>query len=76
MKSLRLSLALIAAAFALSALARAEESKPAAAPAGCCKKAAAAGKECAHTCCAASAKDKKNCEKCGGKNEAPSEKTM
>ena len=73
MKSLRLSLALIVAAFAFSNLARAEEPKPAPAgkPAKCCEKAAAEGKSCTHGCCAEAAKEGKNCEKCGGKNEQP-----
>ena len=74
MKSLRISLALVVAAFALSNLARAEDSKPAA-PAGkvakCCEKAAAEGKTCTHGCCIEAAKDGKNCEKCGGENEQP-----
>ncbi|MDF3056941.1 MAG: hypothetical protein K0R17_1156 [Rariglobus sp.] len=70
MKSLRLPLALLVAAFAFSNLARAEDPKPALAgePAACCKKNAEAGKACPHGCCATAAKDDKNCEKCGGKN--------
>lgn len=72
MKSLRFSLALIVAAFALSNLARAEDSKPAPAgePGKCCAKAAADGQTCTHGCCTAATKEGKHCEKCGGKNEA------
>ena len=69
MKSLRLSLTLLVAAFAFSHLARAEDPKPAAdKPAKCCAKSAAEGKSCTHECCSTAAKDGKNCEKCGGKN--------
>jgi len=74
MKTLRLPLALVIAAFAFSSLAQADETKPAGKPAKCCVKAAAEGKTCTHDCCAEAAKDGKNCEKCGGKNEAKSEK--
>lgn len=74
MKTLRLSLALIAASFAFVTLSQAEDSKPAGKPAKCCEKAAADGKACTHSCCAAAAKDGKNCEKCGGKNETKAEK--
>ncbi|CAM2948682.1 hypothetical protein [Rariglobus hedericola] len=76
MKTLRLSLALIVASFAFANLVRSEETKPAGKPAKCCEKAAAEGKSCTHGCCAANAKDDKNCEKCGGKNEAKAEKAM
>jgi hypothetical protein len=78
MKTLRLSLALIAASFAFAGLAQAHDhakpEAPAGTPAGCCKKAAAADKACTHGCCTTAAKDGKNCEKCGGKNEAKAEK--
>lgn len=75
MKTLRISFALVVAAFAASSLVRAESSKPAGEPAACCKKAADAGKACAHGCCVTAAKESKNCEKCGGKNEAKTDKT-
>jgi hypothetical protein len=69
------ALILIAAAsFAFAPLAQAEDAKPAGTPAACCKKAAAADKACTHGCCTEAAKTAKNCEKCGGKNEASSEK--
>jgi hypothetical protein len=74
MKTLRFSLALIAASFAVTHLARAEDAKPAGTPAACCKKAAAADKACTHGCCTEAAKTAKNCEKCGGKNEVKTEK--
>lgn len=75
MKTLRLSLALVAMSFAFAGLVRAEAEKTSpGAPAGCCKKAAAADKTCTHGCCTAASKDGKNCEKCGGKNEAKAEK--
>ena len=35
----------------------------------CCEKAKAEGKECAHKCCVAAAKDGKVCEKCNPKKE-------
>jgi hypothetical protein len=75
MKTLRFSLALIAASFAFAYLARAEDAKPVGTPAGSCKKAAAAAeKACTHGCCTDAAKTAKNCEKCGGKNEIKTEK--
>lgn len=76
MKTLRLSLALIVSAFAFSSLVQADEAKPAGKPAKCCEKAAKDGKTCTHDCCADAAKDGKKCEKCGGKNEAKTEKAM
>lgn len=76
MKTLRPLFALVVAACAFSSLAQADEIKPAGKPAKCCVKAAAEGKTCTHDCCAEAAKDGKNCEKCGGKNEVKSEKTM
>ena len=53
-----------------SPVSRAEDAKPAAAPAKCCVKAEKAGKTCDHECCEEAAKEHKNCEKCGGTNEA------
>ena len=35
----------------------------------CCKTASDKGETCSHKCCVASAKDGKECEKCGGKGE-------
>lgn len=60
--------------FVFASLAQAEDAKSAADKAGCCKKAAAADKACSHACCVTAAKESKNCEKCGGKSEAKSEK--
>lgn len=72
MKSLRYSLALVAASFALTSFVQAESSPTAdsapAKPAKCCVQAAADSKECTHGCCVTAAKETKNCEKCGGKN--------
>jgi hypothetical protein len=74
MKTLRISFALVVAAFAASSLVQAEQSKPAGEAAACCKKAAEANKACPHGCCVTAAKETKNCEKCGGKNEAKTDK--
>lgn len=74
MKTLRITLVLAIASFAT--LVRAEDAKPAGAPAGCCKKAAVAEKACTHGCCVAAAKEQKNCEKCGGKNAPKTEHAM
>lgn len=78
MKSLRYSLALIAASFALTSFVQAESSpnadSPTAKPAKCCVKAAADSKECTHACCTTAAKETKNCEKCGGKNTPSNDK--
>ncbi len=52
-----------------SPLIRAEEPKTET-KAKCCVKAEKAGETCKHECCAEAAKDHKNCEKCGGTNEA------
>jgi len=68
-------LAIAAASLAFAPLAQAETTKPSGAPAGCCKKAAASEKACGHGCCVTAAKDGKNCEKCGGKNESKAETT-
>lgn len=75
MKTLRLSLAFIAASFAFAGLAQADDHTPAGKPAKCCEKSSAEGKSCTHGCCVEAAKGSKNCEKCGGKNAARSEKT-
>lgn len=48
---------------------KAEEAKPNAGKAACCIKAEANEGNCQHGCCVAAAKDGRNCEKCGGKNE-------
>lgn len=77
MKTLRLSLALVVAAFAFSSLAQAADApKSDSKPGKCCEKATKDGKTCTHGCCTEAAKDGKNCEKCGGKNEAKTEKAM
>ena len=53
-----------------SSVSRAEEAKHEGTKAKCCVKAEKAGEACKHECCEAAAKDHKNCEKCGGTNEA------
>jgi len=69
MKLLRL-LPILALGLVLSySTARAEDAKPAGAPAKCCVKAEKDGKACEHECCVAAAKEHKNCERCGGANE-------
>ncbi len=47
---------------------------PASQKAKCDLKAEKAGKTCDHACCVASAKEGKNCEKCGGTNVAAAKK--
>jgi hypothetical protein len=70
MKSLRL-IPLLALGLVLSySVSRAEEAKPAGTEAKCCAKAEKNGEACKHECCVAAAKEHKNCEKCGGTNEA------
>ena len=75
MKNIRLLLALAVASLVTAALVNAEEAKKEAAhPAGteakCCMKADKNHEKCTHECCVATGKEGKNCEKCGGTNEA------
>lgn len=59
------SLAVLAfAAAVMVSVAMAADEKPKFKEGGCCDKAVKAGKECAHECCVAAAKDKKVCAKC------------
>jgi len=69
MRILRIS-AIIALGLAFGqAFSEGSEAKKEGQPAKCCAKAEKeSGKKCSHSCCTESAKDGKNCEKCGGKN--------
>jgi len=69
MKSIRILSVLVIASFLSAAFVRAEEANKEGTKAGCCVKAEKKGEKCSHECCEAAAKDGKNCEKCGGKNE-------
>lgn len=70
MKSLRL-IPLLALGLVLGyAVSHAEEAKSDGTKGKCCLKAEKNGEACKHECCVEAAKSHKNCEKCGGTNEA------
>lgn len=70
MKSIRILSVLAVASFLTVAFVRADDTHKEGTKAGCCLKAEKKGEKCGHECCEGAAKDGKNCEKCGGKNEA------
>lgn len=68
MKSIKVLIITLCAAFAFCGVALAEKEK------SCCEKAKAEGKACTHPCCVKAAKDGKTCEKCNGKKEKEDDK--